>query len=150
MEDKRVKLQIGNSVLPMPWDVAIRMGTRIRVYQRDAQEYIGMARTLTDPDHESGATGPRKAVREAGVILEGDYEVFADGPDTVMKVNNAELTMTPEVARNISTWLIDTGKEVRDTYFGDMRMQLTVANLTDGVEQRRVAQSRRDATAAFH
>lgn len=146
-----VKLQVGNNTLPMTWDVALRIAAKIRVYQRDAQEYIGMARTLAASDDDPTKSLPKsQAVREAPVLVEGMYKVLADGPDTVLKVGtNATLTMTPEVARNISAWLQESGKRIQEQWFPDMTLRISVANLTDKTEQDRQKEKRRDGTATF-
>ena len=148
-EGTLVKLQMGNSVLPFTWDAAIRISSRIRVYQRDAQEYMGMARTLDEADPDKIERTKKHVVREAPVVMEGDYKVYADGPDTVLEVGNGKLTMTPEVARNISTWLRDSGGRIQEKYFPDMTLKFSVANLTDKTEHDRIMQGRRDATAVF-
>lgn len=144
-----VKLQVGNSVLPMTWDVAIRIGQKLRVHVRDAQEYIGLARTINKAEPNEGSK-PRKAIREHDVLIEGRYKVFAEGPDTILQVgDNARLTMTPEVALNISGWLCTSAEKVRAEFFSDMHMRSHVAVLTDGTAKEREKQSRRDATATF-
>ena len=144
-----VKLQVGNSVLPFTWDAAIRISSRLCVYQRDAQEYIGMARTLAEPDPEQIKRIKRTVMREAPVVMEGGYEVYVDGPDTVLEVKNGKLVMEPPMARNVSDWLRASGDRVHEQYFPDMTLQFHVANLSDGNAQEMAAQSRRDATAHY-
>jgi len=148
----------------MTWDVAIRIGGKIRVFQRNAQEFIGMTRLLDQPNPDAINTAVRTAVRESALLYEGNYDVYDDGPDTILEIGkgikkrgpkrkpikgNAVLTMAPQEARNISQWLTDLGWRIRDEFFPDMNLRPSVANLTDKNEQDRIAQRRRDSTAVF-
>ncbi len=143
-----IKLQVGNSAMPMTWDVAIRMGARLRVAVRNAREYIGRSRVLEQNEHEV-QTVKRKAIRESRIIGEGEYSVYDDGPDAVIQVGSAKLTMTPDVGQNISEWLTASGKRVQAIYAPDMRLQFHVAQLKDGNAEDMKHMRRRDGTAAF-
>ena len=146
----RIMLQAGNSALPMPWDIAIHIGAKLRVYLRDAQEYMGQSRQLTEPDAEKTFTDTLRTVtRESKMLVRGDYEVYAEGPDVVLEAWGGKLTMTPKVARDISGWLTDAGWKIRDLYYPDMLYRPAIANLTDLVAHERQVQTRRDATSTF-
>lgn len=147
-EGSLVKLQIGNSVLPMTWDVALRMGARLRVAVRAAQEYIGQSRELGEVTDESVIQHLRKVVRESYILAEGQYRVFDNGPDVVLRVGNACLTMAPDVGRNISTWLTNSARNVQAVYASDMVLNFHVAQLTDANVEDRKRELRRDATVA--
>jgi hypothetical protein len=144
-----VKLQVGNSVLPMNWDTALRIAAKLRVYLRDAQEYVGKARTLDEPDAERSSATARKVVRESAMIVEQGYKVYADGPDVILDVKGSCLTMTPVEARNIALWLLQSGTRVKDRFFPDMAIRINVANLTDKTATDRERDLRRDGTATF-
>jgi len=144
-----VKLQIGNSVLPMTWDVAYRLGARMRVAVRGAQEYRKQDRNLRPANEENDPKALAKVIREATVLAEGNYRVFSDQSDVVFEVGNVKLTMVPEVARNISVWLVASGQKVKMQYAKDMELRFEVAQLTDGTAEDKKAQSRRDATSIF-
>ena len=143
-----VKLQVGNSILPMTWDVAVRMGARVRVHLRSAKNYRGASRELPQLS-EAGGGNLRRAIREVSVIGERQYKVFAEGPDVIIEVGNSRLTMTPEVARNVSLWLTKEGWKVRDEYHPDLELRFSIAHLTDAVAEAKLKQSRRDPTAAL-
>lgn len=149
-EGRIAVLRVGNSGLRFTWDTAIRISAKLRVHSRDAQEYMGMSRQLLTPDPERSIAARRKKVmHQTPVIMEGDYQVFTNGPDTILKVGNGELAMEPEMARNISDWLAASGERIRVKYFSDMHLKVVVANLTDATEQEHIRQQRRDTTAAF-
>lgn len=145
-----VKLQVGNAVLPMTWDVAIRMAARLRVATRDAREYIGASRTLDAPALDlAEAARRRQAVHEARTLHEGAYSVRAEGPDVVLQVGNAALRMAPGPALNVSRWLNASGRRVHDAYAPDVVLRFHVARLTDGNAEDMKRQARRDATARY-
>ena len=131
----------------MTWDVARRMGARIRVALLDAHEYIGMARALSKAS-PLGETKTRKAVRAADLVQERGYSVYSDGPDTILEVGNFKLRMSPEVARDISAWLCETGYNVQLEYAPDMIFTFHVAHLSDAGAKELEQQGRRDATVA--
>ncbi len=108
-----------------------------------------MSRELADPEPGEAPKRRRKVVHETPMIGEGDYDVFTRGPDTILKVGNGELAMSPDMARNISVWFRDSGERVRVKYFPDMTLKFMIANLTDATEQESTRQQRRDATAKF-
>ena len=147
-EGRRAVLQVGNSALPMTWDVAIRMGARIRVATRNAQEYIGMSRIVKAGEGEAPKR-MRAVIREHDTLLEGEYEVYSEGPDIIVEVGNAKLTMGIDVSMNISSWLTNTGREINDLFFPDMHMKFHVAQLTDATVEEVKKQSRRDATGVY-
>lgn len=145
-----VKFQVGNSVQPMTWDVALRAAAKIRVYLRDAREYIGQGRLLGDPDPDPGkARVDLSVIREHPVLIEGDYSVYHEGPSVVWKIRDERLGMPPDDARNISSWLALSGVKVNENYFPDMTLRVYCANLTDGVAAERMRQARRDSTATY-
>lgn len=143
-----VVLRVGNSGIRFTWDAAIRISAKLRVFLRDAQEYIGMSRQLEDPDPARDASR-KHVMRNTPVVMEGDYSVYTKGADTILKVRNGELAMAPDMARNISDWFHDSGQRIQHKYFPDMTLNVAVANLTDGELQDRIRQGRRDATAKF-
>ena len=151
-EGPLVKLQVGNSILPMTWDVAIRMGACLRVEVRNAQEFRGQERTIEAATGTNEGGDTRKAIREHDVLVEGFYKVTHQDADVLIVLtggSGAVLTLTPEVARNISRWLHVSGKKVQEKYFPDMALRFHKAQLRDGVAAEKAAQSRRDATIAL-
>lgn len=147
-----VKFQVGNSVQPMTWDVALRAAAKIRVHLRDAREFIGQERFLGNPDRDIPADRIRvdtTVAREHPVLIEGDYRIFADGPEVVWQIRDERLGMAPDDGRNISSWLFVSGTKVQAAYFPDMELRVFVAHLTDGVAAERMRQARRDSTAVF-
>lgn len=147
-EDKLVKLQVGNSVLPMPWHVALRMAARLRVATRGAQEYRGQSRELANVGE--GVSASRRAIRENDALEEGGYKVYSAGPDVIVKIgDNATLSMTPEISREVARMLYEVGEAVHRKYFPDLGLTFNVAQLTDGVAVDLEKQRRRSATSAF-
>lgn len=145
-----VKFQVGNSVQPMTWDVALRAAAKIRVYLRDAREYVGQERILGDPHPDpERAKVNLTVIREHPVLIEGDYSIYPEGPHVIWKIRERRCAMPPDDGRNISKWLVTSGLKVQQKYFPDMAIRITVANLTDGVAAERMRQARRDSTAAY-
>ncbi len=147
-----VKFQIGNSVQPMTWDVALRAAAKIRVHLRDAREFIGQERFLGNPNREVEPDRVRvdtTVAREHPILIEGQYRIYADGPEVIWKIRDERLGMAPDDGRNISSWLFVSGTKVQAEYFPDMTLRVFVAHLTDGVAAERMAQARRDSTARF-
>jgi len=112
-------------------------------------EYRKQDRNLRPANEENDHKALAKVIREATILAEGNYRVFSDQSDVVLEVGNVKLTMVPEVARNISVWLVASGQKVKSQYAKDMELRFEVAQLTDGTAEDKKAQSRRDATSIF-
>lgn len=144
-----VQMHLDNSVLPMSWDVAMRMGARLRVEVRNALEYVSEDRML-DVTANGNEGSIRDAIRVHDQIFEHQYKVETEGPLVVLLVNNnVRLRMPVETAANLSVWLCTSGEKVRAIYAPDMLLRFSVAQLRDGNVHDLIVERRRDATAAF-
>ena len=142
-----VRLHVKGACLPMSWDTALRIAAKLRVATRNALEYRRMPRVLGEVDPEDRRT--QITIRDLDFLQEGDYQVRAHRQDVLLIVRGATLTMTPEVSRNISLWLVNSGQSVKGKYGNGLSLQYHVANLTDANATELEDEKRRDGTSAF-
>ena len=147
-DERQVMLHIENRVLHMEWPVALMMASYLRVMTRRAMEYAALTRELpeaeADKERAQFHRAPVHALPEVA-----HFNVIAEGPSVVLKVDNAQLTMPPEVARNIALWLSNSAREVKAIVAPAVRLQTSVADLTLEHETDKQNQTRRTSTAAF-